>query len=225
MDLDPATLSPADRYKLLIGTIVPRPIAFVSTISVEGRPNVAPFSFFNGVCGTPMTLLFCPSNKPDGSMKDTLRNLLEGSERGDGVDAPFVVNVAAEESIRQVVACAEDLEFGESEFELAGLTVERSERIRAPRVAESPMCFECEVIQVVRLAPGEPGGGNIVIGRVVWARAAPGLVDDRFHVDPAQLAAVGRMAGLSYCTTRQRFDVPWGRAALQAPDPLARLGD
>ena len=78
METDPALLTPADRYKLLIGSIVPRPIAFVSTISPDGRANLAPFSFFNGVCGTPMTLLFCPSNKADGSEKDTLRNLLAG---------------------------------------------------------------------------------------------------------------------------------------------------
>lgn len=222
MQLDPAQLAPADRYKMLIGTVVPRPIAFVSTLSPDGRSNVAPYSFFNGVCGTPMTLLFCPSNKADGSEKDTLRNLLAGSLDGSGVGGQFVVNVASESIIRQVVASAAELEYGESEFAFSGLTEAPSSRVRPPRVAESPMSFECEVTQVVRLAPGQPGGGNIVIGRVQWIHARDGLIDGRHHVDAAALGAVGRMAGVEYCTTRQRFHVPLGQAALDAPDPLPR---
>lgn len=222
MQLDPAQMAPADRYKMLIGTVVPRPIAFVSTISPDGRANVAPYSFFNGVCGTPMTLLFCPSNKADGSEKDTLRNLLAGSMDGSGVGGQFVVNVASEPIIRQVVASAAELEYGESEFAFAGLTETRSARVRPPRVAESPMAFECEVTQIVRLAPGRPGGGNIVIGRVVLIHAKDGIVDERHHVNAAALAAVGRMAGVEYCTTRQRFHVPLGQAALESPDPLPR---
>src|SRR5580765_603384 len=99
MDLDPLALSQADRYKLLIGCIVPRPIAFVSTVSPSGRLNLAPFSFFNGVGSDPMTLLFCPANKPDGSEKDTLRNCKPVSEGGTG---QFVVNAATEHYIRQV---------------------------------------------------------------------------------------------------------------------------
>lgn len=222
MELHPEELAPADRYKLLIGAIVPRPIAFVSTISPEGRTNLAPYSFFNGVCGTPMTLLFCPSNKADGSEKDTLRNLLAGSRDGSGVGGQFVVNVASEEIIRQVVACAEELEYGESEFALSRLGEAPSSRVRPPRVAESPLAFECEVAQIVRLAPGQPGGGNVVIGRVICIHARDGVIGERHHVDAAALAAVGRMAGIEYCTTRQRFHVPLGRAALEAPDPLPR---
>lgn len=222
MELDPAQLTPAERYKLLIGTIVPRPIAFVSTISPDGRLNLAPFSFFNGVCGTPMTLLFCPSNKADGSEKDTLRNLLAGSRDGSGQGGQFVVNVASESIIRQVVACAAELEYGESEFDFSGLAPAECSHVRPPRVADSPMALECEVTQIVRLAPGQPGGGNIVIGRVLWIHAREALIDERSHVNPAALAAVGRMAGQTYCTTRQRFDVPLGEAALSAPDPLPR---
>ncbi len=222
MEFDPETLTPADRYKTLIGSVVPRPIAMVSTTSPDGRPNLAPFSFFNGVCGTPMTLLFCPSNRADGQVKDTLRNILDGSRDGSGVGGQFVVNLACESYIRRAVACAEELELGESEFALSGLREAPSRRVKPPRVAESPVAFECEAMDVRRLAPGKPGGGNVVIGRVVWAYAKEGVIDARYHIDPAALGAVGRMAGVSYCTTRDRFEAPWGRAALDAPDPLAR---
>jgi len=215
MDLDPASLPAADRYKILIGTIVPRPIAFVSTISPDGRTNLAPFSFFNGVCATPMTLLFCPSNKHDGTEKDTLRNILAGSGPS-GAGGEFVVNVAAEPYIRRVVACAEELPYGESEFALSGLASSPSATVHPPRVADSPISFECRSERIVRLAPGQPGGGNIVIGRVIHIHARDGIIDAGHHVDPAALAAVGRMAGMTYCTTRDRFEVPRGRKALES---------
>src|ERR1043165_190163 len=101
MELDPLALAPADRYKLLIGCIVPRPIALVSSVSPDGRPNLAPFSFFNGIGSDPMTLLFCPVNSPDGTKKDTLRNVDLPEEDGTG---EFVVNVATEAYARRVAA-------------------------------------------------------------------------------------------------------------------------
>src|SRR5215470_5600209 len=119
MDLDPAALSQSDRYKLMIGCIVPRPIAFVSTTSPDGRHNLAPFSFFNGVGSDPMTLLFCPANKPDGTPKDSLRNAQLPADGGLG---EFVVNIATEAYERKVAAAAEPLPYGESEFEVVGLT-------------------------------------------------------------------------------------------------------
>lgn len=211
MHLDPTELSTPERYKLLIGCIVPRPIAFVSTVSPDGRPNLAPYSFFNGVGSNPMTLLFCPANAADGSEKDTLRNAKPVSEGGVG---QFVVNAAVESYARKVAAAAEELPFGESEFELTGLTPAESTRVQPPRVAESPVAFECETVQVVRTNPGAPAGGNVVIGRVVAVYLAEGLVNQRMHVDPDRLAAIGRMGGFTYSTTRDRFDLPRGRAAL-----------
>ncbi|MBL0926056.1 MAG: flavin reductase family protein [Phycisphaerales bacterium] len=210
--IDPAGLTPADRYKLLIGTIVPRPIALVSTVSPDGRANLAPFSFFNGVSSNPMSLLFCPSNTSAGAEKDTLRNAKPAAEGGVGC---FVVNVAAERYISKAVGAAEELPYGESEFGVVGLTPAPSAIVPAPRAAESPVAFECETIQVVRLAPGQPGGGNVVIGRVVAVWADDQVVDARCRVNPDALGAVGRMAGFTYCTTRQRFEVPWGRGALE----------
>lgn len=216
MEIDPLSIVPADRYKLLIGCIVPRPIALVSSMSPDGRLNLAPFSFFNGIGSDPMTLLFCPVNRPDGGKKDTLRNVDLPAEGGLG---EFVVSVATEAYARRVAAAAEPLPYGESEFELAGLTPAPSTRVRPPRVAESPVCFECRTRQVIRLNPGVAGGGNIVIGEVVHVYAADEIIDDRFRADPSKLGAIGRMGGQSYCTTRDRFDMPQGRAALDGNAP------
>jgi flavin reductase (DIM6/NTAB) family NADH-FMN oxidoreductase RutF len=211
MEIDPGGLAIADAYKLLIGGIVPRPIAFVSTISPDGRTNLAPFSFFNGIGSNPLSLLFCPVNKANGSEKDSLRNAKPKAEGGVG---EFVVYVATEAYAQKVAAASEPLPYGESEFDLVGLTAEPSRRVGPPRVAESPISFECETMQVVRLHEGVAGGGNIVIGRVVWVRVRDDLVDARYHVDPAKLAAIGRMGGTTYARTRDRFEMAPGRAAL-----------
>jgi flavin reductase (DIM6/NTAB) family NADH-FMN oxidoreductase RutF len=212
MELDPAKLSQSERYRLMIGCIVPRPIAVVSTISRDGKANLAPFSFFNGIGARPMTLLFCPVNTADGSEKDTLRNCKPEDEGGTG---EFVVNLALEDYRREVAAAGEALPYGESEFELAGLTPTPGRVVRTPRLAESPACFECRTRQVLRLAPGEPGGANIVIGEVVHIQVADDLVDEKLRVRPGALQAIGRLGGLEYCTTRDRFELPRGRAALE----------
>lgn len=212
MHWDPDELDVASRYKLLIGCIVPRPIALVSTVDREGRLNLAPFSFFNGVGSNPMTLLFCPANKPDGTEKDSLLNARPEAEGGLG---EFVVNVSTEAIERQVAGAAEPLERGDSEFDLVGLTPAESAIVRPPRVLESPVSFECRTVQVVRTNPGEPAGGNIVIGRVVHVHVRDGLINERFHTDPAKLGAIGRMGGLMYCRTGERFEMPMGRAALE----------
>jgi flavin reductase (DIM6/NTAB) family NADH-FMN oxidoreductase RutF len=214
MHLDPDDLDIPSRYKLLIGAVVPRPIAFVSTISKDGRTNLAPFSFFNAIGASPMTLLFCPANKPDGTPKDSLINA--DPETGTG---QFVVNTASEPYIRKVAAAAEPLDYGDSEFDLTHLTPAPSTRVAPPRLAESPISFECETIQIIRTNPGAPAGGNIVIGRVVYIHACEDLINDRFHVDPDVLASVGRMGGLQYTFTRDRFTLPMGRPALDEPQP------
>jgi flavin reductase (DIM6/NTAB) family NADH-FMN oxidoreductase RutF len=221
VDIDPEKLDISDRYKLLIGGIVPRPIAFVSTISADGRPNLAPFSFFAGVGSNPMTILFCPANKPDGTEKDTLRNCKPAAEGGLG---EFVVNVVSAAFEKQMAACAEPLGYGESEFELAKLTPEPAKLVKPPRVKESLLSFECRTEQVIRTNPGAPAGGNIVLGRVVWVRAAEGLVNARYHVDPGMLDAIGRMGGLGYSRTRDRFEMPMGRGAMfEPPKPRTDL--
>jgi flavin reductase (DIM6/NTAB) family NADH-FMN oxidoreductase RutF len=217
MELDPRSLAQPDRYKIMIGAIVPRPIALVATLSIDGRPNLAPFSFFNGVGSDPMTLLFCPANKPDGTEKDTLRNAKPIAEGGT---AEFVVNIVSEPWASRMAACAEALDYGESEFDLSGLTPEPSRVVKPPRVRESLVSFECRTTMVVRTNPlppdgrGVPSGGNIVVGEVVHIRLAEGIANERWHIDPAKIDAIGRMGGLSYCRTRDRFDLPMGRGPL-----------
>ncbi|MCB9845564.1 MAG: flavin reductase family protein [Phycisphaeraceae bacterium] len=212
MEIDPGQLEIRDRYKLLIGGIVPRPIAFVSTVSPDGRPNLAPFSFFAGVGSNPLTLLFCPANKDDGSEKDTLINCKPVEEGGTG---EFVVNIASEAYERQVAGAAEPLDYGQSEFDFVGLEMAPSAVVRPARVALSPMAFECRTDSVIRTNPGAPAGGNIVIGRVVHVFVADHAINERCHVDPEALAAIGRMGGLGYCRTRDRFEMRMGRAALR----------
>lgn len=218
METSPQDLELAERYKLLIGCIVPRPIAFVSTVSTHGIANLAPFSFFNGVGSNPMTVVFCPGNRRDGGEKDTLRNAKPVSEGGAG---EFVVNLAREDYARQVAAAAEMLPAEESEFAAVGLTPMSSRKVRAPRLGESPVAFECRTLEVIRTNPGRPAGGNLVLGEVVWVHVDDELLDERMRVDPERLRAVGRMGGTGYATTRDRFDMPRGLAALEVPDPLA----
>lgn len=217
MELEPSRLSLRERYKLLIGAIVPRPIAFVSTQAPDGRVNLAPYSFFNGVGSDPMTLLFCIGNLADGSDKDTLRNVRPEAEGGLG---EFVVNVSVERYAREVAAASEELPYGESEFDLVGLERAASRRVRPPRLAVSPVAFECETMEIVSTNPGRPGGSNIVVGRVLHVFVADDVIDERLRIDPERLAAIGRMGGPGYSTTRQRFDMPRGRPALEIEDPL-----
>lgn len=213
IDIDPAQLDAMQRYKLLIGGILPRPIALVSTISPHGVTNLAPFSFFTGVGSDPMLLLFCPANRPDGGEKDSLRNARPVAEGGTG---HFVINVVPACIARRMAACAEELPYEQSEFDLSGLTPAPSVAVRAPGVAESPVSFECITRQVIRTNPGKPAGGNIVLGEVVRIGARKGVIDSMFHVEHSMLDLVGRIGGRGYITTRERFELPVGAAALRA---------
>jgi flavin reductase (DIM6/NTAB) family NADH-FMN oxidoreductase RutF len=203
MEFEIASMPMPLRYNLLLGAVVPRPIAVIGTMNAEGRHNLAPFSFFNAVSSEPMVLMFCPVSRGDGSENDSLRNAKPVSEGGTGC---FSVSLATEDNIARVVACAANLPYGESEFEHAGLTPRMCARIAAPYMAESPIHFECETMEVRRFAPGVPFGGNMVLGRVVHARIDDALVHPRMHVDPVQLRAVGRMGGDWYVRTTDRFE-------------------
>ena len=212
MELLPDSVDIRDRYKLLIGSVVPRPIAFVSTISPAGAHNLAPYSFFTAVGSNPMTLLFCPATKPDGSDKDTLRNCLPPEEGGVcEFWSTWLRDLCAKGGCR-----GRDAPYGESEFDLTGLTPLPSSKVRPPRLAQSPVAFECETVQILRTAPDRPASGNVVMGRVVYIHVDDVLINDRFHIDADRLEAIGRMGGLEYCRTRDRFEMPRGREALKA---------
>lgn len=218
MNLDPSQLDASERYKLLIGAVTPRPIALISTRSVSGVVNVAPFSFFNAVSATPPILAFCPVTRDDGGDKDSLRNALPVEDGGTG---EFVINVAVESTIRQVAAASEPLGPEESELELTGLTAADSRVVAVPRIAESPVAFECRTRQVVRFRPGVPMSGNLVLGDVVHVHVRDDLIDDRLRIDPEALATIGRLGGPFYCRTKgSLFELARGRAALQAALPF-----
>jgi flavin reductase (DIM6/NTAB) family NADH-FMN oxidoreductase RutF len=199
------------RYNLLIGAVVPRPIAVVGTVDREGGFNLAPYSFFNAFSSEPMILGFCPVSGPAGEEKDSLRNAKPTWEGGTGC---FTVSVATESILRKVVAAGEPLPAGESEFDLTGLTAVRGHEVAAPFVAESPVAFECETVNLMRFAPGRPNGGNLVVGRVRRLHLLDGLANERMHVDADRLAAVGRMGGNAYARTRDRVELPIGKEAL-----------
>jgi len=159
-----------------------------------------------------MTMLFCPANKSDGTEKDSLLNARPVTEGGVG---EFVVNIASEAMSKQVAGSAESLPHGESEFPLVGLTPSPSRLVRPPRVLEAPISYECRTVQIIRTNPGALAGGNIVLGEVVHVWVQDDLIDERYHIDPVKLDAIGRMGGIEYTRTRDRFSVPQGVRALK----------
>lgn len=199
---DAADHAPGNLYKLMIGAIVPRPIAWVSTVDKNGVKNLAPFSFFTGVCASPPVIAFCPVNRGNPSpgmplRKDTLRNIHETGE--------FVVNIVSERLAAQMNVTSADVPAQVDEFELAGLLTIPGEVVRVPRVAESPVHMECRLLQVVEIN-SYPLGGNIVLGEVVRFHVRHDLLSN-YRIDPDKLDAVGRMAGATYSRTRDRFDM------------------
>jgi flavin reductase (DIM6/NTAB) family NADH-FMN oxidoreductase RutF len=193
--VDPASTTPQNNYKLLIGSIVPRPIAFVSTISADGIPNLAPFSFFTAISGNPPVVCFAPTHRVPS--KDTLANV-----RGVG---EFVVNIVSEEFAEKMNLCSGEYPAGVSEFEVAGLTPVPSDLVRPPRVLESHVNMECRLLQIVDIS-SQPLGGSLIIGEVIRFHVDDAIVED-FRIDPDKLRAIGRMGGTSYTRTGDRFDM------------------
>jgi flavin reductase (DIM6/NTAB) family NADH-FMN oxidoreductase RutF len=198
MEIDLAQLRPRDAYGLLISTILPRPIAWVSTVSSEGRGNLAPFSFFQGVTANPPTLLFVVANTRDGGRKDTLRNVEATGE--------FVVNLVPFALAEAMNATSASLPHGESEFERFGIASAPSARVRPPRVAASPVALECALDRIVTVGEG-PLAGNVVFGRIVHAHVEDAVLGPDGRPDPAKLDLIGRLGGEGYVRTRERFDL------------------
>jgi flavin reductase (DIM6/NTAB) family NADH-FMN oxidoreductase RutF len=197
--LDPQEQSPQNIYKLLVGAVVPRPIAFVSSVSADGVRNLAPFSFFTVISANPPVICFSPMVRAsDGARKDTLHNIEATRE--------FVVNIVSEDFARQMNLCSAEFPPEVDEFAVSGLTPVASDLVRPPRVAESRVNMECRLLQVVHVSP-KPLGGSLVIGEVVRFHLADEIVSD-FRIDPDALRAIGRMAGSTYARTTDRFELP-----------------
>ena len=200
MIIDPQKQSYKENYKLMIGSILPRPIAFVSTISKDGINNLAPFSFFNGITSNPPTICFSPARKrSDGSKKDTLVNIEDTKE--------FVVNVVTEDIVKQMNDTSEEHPSEVSEFDVSGLTPVPSRIVAPPRVQESPVSFECKLMQVIEIGPPEPGGGFLIIGEIVLFHIKDELLY-KGRINTELLNPIGRLAGTEYTTLGKRFSLP-----------------
>ncbi|MHC0035499.1 flavin reductase family protein [Pseudoneobacillus sp. C159] len=189
MKINPASLEWREAYKLLVGSILPRPIAFVSTIDENGIANAAPFSFFTAICADPMLVCFSPMRRgTDGAKKDTLVNIEKTKQ--------FVINIVSEEFVEQMNECAKELPHDVDEFEYTGLTKVESVHVKAPRIAESKVQLECELFQSLDFGT-EPGAGSLVIGKVVHVHIQDDLYDNG-RISTEKLLPVGRMAGQTY---------------------------
>ena len=195
--IDPESAGILNVYKVMIGSIVPRPIAFVSTVSAAGIRNLAPFSFFTGVSANPPVICFCPTRNAAGRKKDTLINIEHGGD--------FVVNVVSEEFAKQMNMTSGEYPPEVDEFEVSGLTAVPGDLVKSPRVAESHVSMECRLLQVFEISD-RPAGGSIVTGEIVRLHVDDRYIDN-YRIDPDKLAAIGRMAGNTYTRTSDRFDL------------------
>jgi len=192
MDFDPAVTAPRDLYRAMIASICPRPIAFVTSLSRSGVVNLAPFSFFNGVTSDPPVVSIAVARKRDGTKKDTWRNAEETGE--------FVVNAVIPDLMDAVITGARELPAEVSELELSKEATEPSVRVRPPRLARSPLHFECALLKVV-----EVEDVGLLLGRVLLLHARDEVLTDGLP-DPRKITFVGRLGGDLYCRVNDLFE-------------------
>lgn len=199
MNVNPNDLTDKQIYKFMSGMVIPRPIAWVSTISEAGVPNVAPYSYFNAVCSQPPTLLFCAGFRDSHSPnKDTYNNIVATGE--------FSVNFVNEATANAMHITADGVPPEVDEFERAGLTAAPGKVIVAPYVVESPAHFECKLREIVTIGE-HPGGGHIIIGTVVHMRFNDSIVRDGTSIDVEAYQPVGRLSGSAYAHINDVFEL------------------
>jgi flavin reductase (DIM6/NTAB) family NADH-FMN oxidoreductase RutF len=198
MEIEVAGSQPVDIYRLLISCVTPRPIAWVTSLDREGRVNLAPFSFFNAFGADPPVVVFAPNRKSDGSKKDTLANV---EATGD-----FVINAAVADLAEEMNLSSKDLPHGESEVELTGLSLAPSRKVKAPRLAESPLHMECVLRQVLSIGDKQLSA-NLVIGEVVLFHIDDSLLDAQGRIDPRKMKTIARLGGSYYCHTSDLFEM------------------
>jgi len=197
VDFDFRALSARDRYKLMIGTIVPRPIALVTTVDPLGRFNAAPFSFFNCLSHDPPILALGVENKPDMSFKDTAGNIR--------LTEVFTVNIVSHAIAEAMHVCAIGFPLGIDELAEAGLTALPGTMIAAPHIAEAPAAFECKRHTTLEIGRSR----QIILGEIIYAHYHADVVDaERMRVDPTRLDPIARLGGATCSTIRDRFDMP-----------------
>jgi flavin reductase (DIM6/NTAB) family NADH-FMN oxidoreductase RutF len=196
MTIDPKAIPAPVAYQILTGAVIPRPIGFISSISAEGVVNLAPFSFFNAVCGQPPMVMFCPMNR--NPPKDTLLNVRATGE--------FVANIVSQEIAEAMNLTAAEYAAEVNEFEVAELTPMPSQMVKPPYVKESPVSMECKVVHIMDLSD-KPWGGTIIIGEVVLFHVHDHVISEDLFIDPDKLNPIARMGGPSYSTIKDRFDM------------------
>lgn len=190
METDPRSIPWRDGYRLLIGSIVPRPIGWVSTRSAAGVNNIAPYSFFNAACAAPMVVTFAPMRDSDtGNKKDTLQNVEATGE--------FVINIVTEPLLEKMDLTGEDFPPEVDEFAAVGLTPIASRVVKPPRIAEAPVHLECRVLHVLHFGDGKAGSGSLVVGEVVHIHVDDAVMRDG-RIDVGRLRPVARLGGPLY---------------------------
>ena len=191
------TLSARDRYKLMIGTVVPRPIALVTTVDPQGRINAAPFSFFNCLSADPPILALGVENHPDMSFKDTALNIR--------LTEVFTVNIVSHAIAEAMHICAVPFAAGRDELQAAGLTAMPGTLVASPWIKEAPASFECRRHVTLELGKSR----QIILGEIVFAHYHHDVIDvDRMRIDPAKLDTIARLGGNTCSTIRDRFEMP-----------------
>lgn len=194
--IDIAQLAPNTAYKILVGAVQPRPIAWVSTLSEAGRRNLAPFSFFTVASREPATVLLSLTTRvEDSKPKDTLRNVT--------ATGGMVINIPSVEHLAAVQACFPEVAADVDEFELAQLETVESIRVKPPRIAGVAMALECELDRTI-----EVGRDTLILARVLHVHSAPGVLDERYRVDNALLRPLARLAGPWYGTVDNEIPAP-----------------
>jgi flavin reductase (DIM6/NTAB) family NADH-FMN oxidoreductase RutF len=197
VDLELAGLSAHERYKLLIGLVIPRPIAWVSTWSESGVANCAPFSFFNVISEAPPLCIVSFNPRSDGAMKHSLKNIRRTGE--------FVVNLVDEDTANAMHASAAEIPESESEFKRAGLTPVLAKTVQHPRIGEAAASLECRLERRIEFGPER----EMVVGEILLVHARDGIIDPATkRISEELYRPVGRLFANRYCTTRQRFDLP-----------------
>ncbi|MDP9812465.1 flavin reductase (DIM6/NTAB) family NADH-FMN oxidoreductase RutF [Rhizobium tibeticum] len=196
ISFDFETISERERYKLMIGTIIPRPIALVTTVDEHGRINAAPFSFFNCLSADPPILALGVENNPDMSFKDTGHNIR--------MTEVFTVNIVSFAIAEAMHVCGSKYPRGVDELKEAGLTAMPGQKVASPWIAEAPAAFECRRHVTLELGKSR----QIIMGEIVYAHYRDGVVDpERLRVDPAEVDAIARLGGDTCSTIRDRFEM------------------
>jgi flavin reductase (DIM6/NTAB) family NADH-FMN oxidoreductase RutF len=197
LDLHLAQLPPLERYKLLIGLVIPRPIAWISTWSANGVANCAPFSFFNVFSEDPPLCVIGINPRRDGRLKHSLTNIRRTKE--------FVVNLVDEETANAMHLSSEEFPEDVSEFTETGLTPVPAVTVKHPRIAQAAACLECKLYRLIEIS----GTRELVLGEIQLVHARDGIIDPQTkRISETNYRPIGRLFGDRYCTTRERFDLP-----------------